>query len=326
MTFKMRPPSVIALAVLTGCASTVSSSDGGAVPLDVSTDVRDASLAEQNDADGTCGPSDPRCSVLIDPGDRVVWVDQDLSPPASQTYALEWNRFRYGVRLSPYRIGRYEVTNEAYVSCVRAGACTPAVGVTPPVSGASQTLPNDYTSAAPWRRHPAPINWEQALSVCRFWGGDLPTKAQWQYAADGGDNRRFPWGDEPRCAGRFQFLWWGFESETFLECPPIRESPITTSVDSFAQGASPFGVFQMLGNVAEAVYPDYSGRWIDDIRARNGNSEYPLDPPPDPARVTGMFLGGQALVARAIRQGATLGVVASFGEIPRGARCVWPAR
>lgn len=313
------------IVALSACASTVSSGEGGAAPFDASTDIHDASLAEQNDG-GECGPSDPRCSVLIEPGDGVVWVDQDLSPPASQSYALEWNHVRYGVRLSPFRMGRYEVTNEAYAGCVRAGACTAPSAIPATTPGVLPLYPDNYSSALQWRHHPARIDWEQALSVCRFWGGDLPTKAQWQYAANGGDSRRFPWGDQPRCAGRFQYLWWGLEGGDVLECPRIGESPVTASVNSFTEGASPFGVLQMLGNVAEAVYPDYSGHWIDDIRARNGNGEYPLDPPPDPGRSSGMFLGGGAIASRAIRQGAIITSAQSFMASPIGARCVWPAR
>lgn len=60
----------------------------------------------------------------------------------------------------------------------------------------------------PWTEAPgafeeyavACVNWYEARELCQWWGGDLPTEAQWEYAASAAGRAletRFPWGDDP---------------------------------------------------------------------------------------------------------------------------------
>jgi hypothetical protein len=86
------------------------------------------------------------------------------------------------------------------------------------------------------------VNWYEAMAFCRWLDTKtglnitLPTEAQWQRAAQGDDGREYPWGnkfDIGRCNTR--------ESD-------IRQ---TTPVDRYPQGASPYGVMDMSGNVWE---------------------------------------------------------------------------
>lgn len=97
------------------------------------------------------------------------------------------------------------------------------------------------------------ITWEAAAAYCR-WLGDrldiavrLPAEDEWERAARGDDGREFPWGEEYR-TGLANSVDFGIGT--------------TTPVGSFPEGASPFGVLDMAGNVDEwtsALYSPYPG-------------------------------------------------------------------
>lgn len=72
---------------------------------------------------------------------------------------------------------------------------------------------------------------EDAAAYCRHYGKRLPTEREWQYAAQGADMRKYPWGNKP--------------DSTLCNYNLNHESP----ADSFPRGASPFGVEDMIGNV-----------------------------------------------------------------------------
>ncbi|MFE6735955.1 formylglycine-generating enzyme family protein [Microbacterium sp. NPDC057650] len=97
------------------------------------------------------------------------------------------------------------------------------------------------------------VTWTDATEFC-VWMTErlghevrLPTETEWERAARGDDDREFPWGDEYR-PGLANL--WDLGVGT------------TTAVGSFPEGASPFGVLDMAGNVDEwtstryAPYPD----------------------------------------------------------------------
>ncbi len=79
-----------------------------------------------------------------------------------------------------------EVTLEQYRACYGQGACTE------PGPGCNWELSTRYD-------HPINcVGWFQARIFCEWVGGRLPCESEWEYAArSGGQDRTYPWGDDP---------------------------------------------------------------------------------------------------------------------------------
>jgi formylglycine-generating enzyme required for sulfatase activity len=160
---------------------------------------------------------------------------------------------KHYVTLSPYYMGRYEVTAGQYATCVAAGKCS---APDPALSVNDQNC--NYAVAG---RELYPMNcvtWAQAATYCvqMLPGGHLPTEAQWERSARGDcatlTDCKFPpfwpWGaNKGNCGVQF----WG-ES-----C--ANGGLNTAPVGSYPSGASAFyGLHDILGNVAEWVADNFS--------------------------------------------------------------------
>jgi formylglycine-generating enzyme required for sulfatase activity len=139
----------------------------------------------------------------------------------------------HAVTLDSFFMDQFEVTNERYSQCVSAGVCAP------PTRRSTDTRSAYFTDPSFANFPMVNETWEQAENFCEWDGRRLPTEAEWEYAATGGNARVYPWGDQ-------------FDANL----APVTASDLV-AVGSFPGGASPFGIQDMAGNALEWVLDWY---------------------------------------------------------------------
>lgn len=144
------------------------------------------------------------------------------------------------VYLDSFYMDIYEVTNTLYKTCVDMGACSPPHGSS---SNSGDTHPSYYGNSEFDNFPVIFVDWNQAKTYCEWRGAHLPTEAQWEKAARGTDGRTFPWGEGLDCS-----------KANFVSC--IGD---ITKVGNYESGISPFGIYDMAGNVWEWTADWYAG-------------------------------------------------------------------
>lgn len=139
---------------------------------------------------------------------------------------------QHRVSLPSFGISRTPVTNAQYHRFVE-GAGYPSPG-----HWLNGHIPDGLDD------HPVTyVDWYDACAFCAWAGCRFPTEAEWEKAARGVDGRRYPWGDQAPGPLRTRFA--AASGET------------TTPVLRYPSGASPYGVYDMTGNVWEWVHSLY---------------------------------------------------------------------
>lgn len=155
--------------------------------------------------------------------------------------------------VAPFAIDRTEVTTGDYARCVAEKKCTPA---------ATDDIACNWPKRTTKEKHPINcVTVEQAKAYCAYKGARLPTVAEWQLAAGGGEKRIYPWGaehpsnvqvTEPPRGGAYgpgparHHLCWSGDGTDREKYPTW-----TCPVGSFPAGNTPSGISDLAGNVAE---------------------------------------------------------------------------
>ncbi len=154
------------------------------------------------------------------------------------------------VYLNSYYIDKYEVSNALYKACVDANICTP------PKESKSATRASYYGNPE-FDDYPViAVSWFQTDAYCKWRGGNLPSEAQWEKAARGENDFIYPWGNT------FNPALLNFCDKN---CPASWAMKAfddgyadTAPVTMFEGGQSPYGAYNMSGNVYEWILDWYN--------------------------------------------------------------------
>ena len=126
-----------------------------------------------------------------------------------------------------FYIDFYEVTNRDYKKFVD------AVHINPPFHWPEGKPPKNKLD------HPVVyVNWFEANKYCHWAGKRLPNEAEWEKSARGPEGNIYPWGN----------VWVLDKSNN-----PYNNATGTKTVGSYPKGRSPYGLYDMSGNVWEWV-------------------------------------------------------------------------
>ena len=202
--------------------------------------------------------SAPDGMVRIEGGDylfRVGGIEIEGSNDAGVDIQYPWEdsprRFHvHRMQIHSFYIDKYPVTNIEFKRFMDATHYHPRDGENFLRDWKSGTYPNAWENK--------PVTWvsiEDAREYARWAGKRLPHEWEWQYAAQGHDGRNYPWGSCDRlaltgsggpdaCPGQVG------PSVALVPTPDKGRIMLAASdVDAHPEGASPFGVMDMVGNV-----------------------------------------------------------------------------
>jgi len=176
-------------------------------------------------------------AVLIR-ADSIIMGDDENSP-------------RREIFVDSFYMDRYEVNVGRYAAFLKATG-----NVKPPEEWDTADLQNGAELPV------VGVDWHDADSYCRWAGKRLPTEAEWERAARGDDERKYPWGSDAPTP----------EHATFgkpYQNPVYKDGVVR--VGTHSKGMSPFGIYDLSGNVWEWVSDWYAESFPrDDVRNPRG--------------------------------------------------------
>jgi formylglycine-generating enzyme required for sulfatase activity len=188
-------------------------------------------------------PIDGAEMVLVPAGEFIMGMDEReiyqiflLDNRENPIFATEAPIHR--VYLDSYYIDRYPVTNYQYRRFIEN-------------TGHREPMLINHPD---WGKPMQPvvfIGWEDARAYAHWAGKAIPTEAQWEKAGRGTDGR-----------------WWAWGQEFLPNCCNSREYnlQLTSEIGIFDRGVSPYGCYDMCGNVWEMC----EGEWLNESLPMRG--------------------------------------------------------
>jgi formylglycine-generating enzyme required for sulfatase activity len=179
--------------------------------------------------------------VLVSAGEFTMGSRED------DMVASDDERPAHSVYLNAFYIDQYEVTTSRYATFFQ------DTKRRAPASWSEQVLKQHG------RKPVVGVDWSDAGAYCAWAGKRLPTEAEWEKAARGTDRRLHPWG-------------YAAPNETlanFGRCCSFNGYGVLADVGSFEEGKSPYGAYDMAGNVWEWVSDWYDDAYYSKSQARN---------------------------------------------------------
>lgn len=167
---------------------------------------------------------------------RSVLAETAIIPAGQYTLGdVESSSLPRTVVVSEYAVDRTEVTNGAYRRCYEQGAC-------PRPAATSSATHADYFDNPTFERFPVVnVDWRSATAYCAWAGKRLPNADEWEVAAS----------VAPATGRRFRYPWGNLFDEQLANSAQSAVGDALQVGLRYPSDASPFGLADMAGNVAE---------------------------------------------------------------------------
>ena len=196
-----------------------------------------------------------RGSTMVSPKDDMVMMyvpagEFLMGSVKSDIKAQSYEKPQHKVYLDAFWIDRTEITNAQYARCVSERYCLAPSNKSSSSYESSLTRKSYYDNSV-YAEYPVIyVSWQDAANYCTWAGRRLPSEAEWEKAARGMEGAIYPWGNtSPNCK-----LANYYDNLASSYCVNN-----TSAVGSYPDGASPYGVMDMAGNVQEWVNDWFRG-------------------------------------------------------------------
>ena len=224
-----------------------------ALSITTETKAVEASTAQDFSMYKTVIGDDGRAMVQISEGPFVMGSRDNDSDPDEKP--------EHQVYLKPYFFDKHEVTQEAYARFSK---------MTKRPIRKIEVFEGDPAKLLKPEGPMIAVTWDDAEAYCKWAGKRLPTEAEWEKAARGEGKRRYPWGED-FVVGYANID--GDEDGFRYLAPP----------GSFESGRSPYGIYDMTGNV---------GEWVADFYDENAYRKSAYRDPKEPEQVEQRVIRG----------------------------------